>query len=172
MAIVLVITGMAIFFADGLSVGNNLGNATAILSGMCFACLVVSLRQIRDKNPVDAVIIGNLFAFALGTPWLFASPWDGESILGILLLGVLQLGLSYYLYTKAIRHVTALEAVLVPVIEPILNPVWVYLMMGETPSAWALIGSSIVISAVTWRAFGRRIAVSTSSSGRPTAAVL
>ena len=152
----LVIAGMVIFFADGLSFGSNIGNAMAVASGACFASLVVSLRQIRNQNPVDAVIIGNLCAFVLGAPWLLGSSWNSDSIIGILLLGSLQLGLSYYLYTKAIPHVTALEAVLVPVVEPILNPVWVYLIMGELPSAWALVGSSIVLGAVTWRALGRR----------------
>lgn len=52
-------------------------------------------------------------------------------------------------------YVTALEAVLIPVVEPILNPVWVYLGMGQTPSVWALCGGAIVLSAVTWRALCR-----------------
>lgn len=163
-AIGLVIAGMILFFADGLSVGSNIGNAIAIVSGMCFASFVVSLRRIRNQSPVDAVIIGNVCAFALGAPWLFESPWESESIIGILLLGSLQLGFSYYLYTKAITHVTALEAVLVPVIEPILNPVWVYLMMGELPSTWALVGSSIVVGAVTWRALGKQTPTGSSST--------
>jgi drug/metabolite transporter (DMT)-like permease len=63
-----------------------------------------------------------------------------------------QLGISYWLYARAIRHVTALEAVLIPVIEPILNPVWVLLMMGERPSKFALIGGAVVLTAVTLRA--------------------
>ena len=66
----------------------------------------------------------------------------------------LQLGVSYWLYARAIRHVTAMEAVLIPVIEPILNPVWVLLFMHERPSRLALIGGSIVLGAVTLRAVG------------------
>ena len=163
-AISFVIIGMIIFFADGLSVGSNIGNAIAIVSGMCFASFVVSLRQLRNHNPVDAVIIGNVCACILGAPWLFDTSWTSESIIGILLLGFLQLGLSYFFYTKAITHVTALEAVIVPVVEPILNPVWVFLMMGELPSAWALVGSTIVLGAVTWRALRKRPVVSQSSA--------
>jgi drug/metabolite transporter (DMT)-like permease len=70
----------------------------------------------------------------------------------LLVLGIVQLGMSYWLYARAIRHVTALEAVLIPVIEPILNPLWVLLFMHERPTRWALIGGSIVLGAVTLRA--------------------
>lgn len=155
-AIGVVLLGMAIFFADGITVGNNLGNLVAILSGVCFALFVVSLRQLRDQNPVDAVIVGNVLAFLLGSPWLLDSSWNLESIFGICLLGFFQLGLSYYLYTQAIVHVTALEAVLIPVLEPLLNPVWVYVGMGELPSKWAICGASLVLTAVTWRALATR----------------
>lgn len=156
LAIALVLIGMGVFFADGISVGSNIGNLFAVLSGICFASFVVSLRQIRKQNPVDAVIVGNCGAFLIGLPWLVESAWDSSSIVGVLLLGVFQLGLSYYLYTQAIVHVTAFEAVLIPVVEPILNPVWVYFGMGEKPSPWALCGGVIVLAAVTWRALGRR----------------
>jgi drug/metabolite transporter (DMT)-like permease len=67
------------------------------------------------------------------------------------LLGTVQLGFSYLLYSRAIRHVTALEAVLIPVIEPILNPVWVLLMLGERPGPLSLLGGVIVLTAVTLR---------------------
>jgi drug/metabolite transporter (DMT)-like permease len=70
----------------------------------------------------------------------------------LLVLGVVQLGMSYWLYARAIKHVTALEAVLIPVIEPILNPLWVLLFMRERPSGWALLGGAVVLGAVTLRA--------------------
>jgi len=68
------------------------------------------------------------------------------------LLGIVQLGLSYLLYARAIRHVTAMEAVLIPVIEPILNPVWVLLALGERPGPLPLVGGVIVLTAATLRA--------------------
>ncbi|MEY4669346.1 MAG: hypothetical protein RL518_2045 [Pseudomonadota bacterium] len=155
-AILVVLLGMGIFFADGIGLGGNAGNILAIISGLCFAFFVVSLRQLRDDNPVDAVIVGNVIAFVLGAPWLIEGHWSLYSVLGVILLGSLQLGLSYYLYTQAIAHVTALEAVLIPVVEPILNPLWVYLSMGEKPSGWAMCGGILVLSAVTWRALDSR----------------
>jgi drug/metabolite transporter (DMT)-like permease len=71
--------------------------------------------------------------------------------LGLIFLGVVQLGLSYLLYSEAIKHVTALEAILIPGIEPILNPVWVFLMLGERPGKWALVGGFVVLMSVTIR---------------------
>jgi drug/metabolite transporter (DMT)-like permease len=70
---------------------------------------------------------------------------------GLLFLGVVQLGLSYVLYSEAIKHSTALEAILIPGIEPILNPIWVFLILGEVPGKWALVGGAIVFVSVTTR---------------------
>jgi drug/metabolite transporter (DMT)-like permease len=65
---------------------------------------------------------------------------------------VVQLGCSYWLYARAIRRVPALEAVIITAIEPILNPVWVFLVQGERPSRWAILGGILIVSAVTGRA--------------------
>ncbi|MES2696239.1 MAG: EamA family transporter, partial [Verrucomicrobiota bacterium] len=70
----------------------------------------------------------------------------------LLILGIVQHGASYWLYVRAIKHVTALEAVLIPVMEPILNPLWVLLAMHEKPAPLALVGGAIVLTAVTLRA--------------------
>mgnify|MGYP003344881132 FL=1 len=102
---------------------------------------------------MESIILGNLIAFVVGLPWIVsAPPLPASGWIALLLLGSVQLGVSYWLYARAIRHVTALEAVLIPIIEPILNPLWVLLLMGETPSRWALLGGAIVLVAVTTRA--------------------
>jgi drug/metabolite transporter (DMT)-like permease len=82
---------------------------------------------------------------------MFESMPSAMSWAGIALLGVVQLGLSYVLYSEAIRHVTAIEATLIPGIEPILNPIWVFLILGEVPGKWALLGGLIVFVSVTTR---------------------
>lgn len=149
----LVFAGMGIFLYDGLRFSGLLGNLIAISSGVTFAALVLLLRKQKDGSPIESIILGNVLAFVIGLPWLVeapALPWDGWLALGT--LGTVQLGVSYLLYARAIKHVTALEAVLIPVIEPVLNPVWVMLVLGEKPSAIALLGGAIVIGAVTWRA--------------------
>ncbi|RJP70546.1 MAG: DMT family transporter [Ignavibacteriales bacterium] len=151
LTILLVMSGMTLFFVDRLSAGSLIGNITAILSGVAFAWLVLTMRKQKDESPIESVIIGNLLTALIGLPFMFGAIPDSNSILGLLLLGVFQLGLSYIFYSTAIKHVTAIEGILIPVLEPILNPVWVLLIVGERPSYWAVIGGIVVISSVTFR---------------------
>ena len=120
-----------------------------------FPCkATIALRRQKDGSPVESIILGNVIAFVIGLPFMIGIPPPSPTgIAAIVALGVVQLGFSYWLYARAIRQVTALEAVIIPVIEPILNPVWVFLARGEKPSRWALLGGIIVLSAVTLRAY-------------------
>ena len=145
--------GMGVFFYDGLKFNNLTGILLAIASGVSFAVMIVLLRKQGAGSTIEAVILGNLLGFLIGLPSICAAPWpDHRSLVALLLLGVVQLGIPYLLYSHAIRHVTALEAVLIPVIEPILNPIWVLLVVHERPSPLSLLGGGIVLAAVTWRA--------------------
>ena len=143
--------GMVLFFLDKLSAGGFYGNLVAILSGVSFALLIILLRKQKSESPLETVFLGNILTALIGLPIMFQSMPDASSWIGLVLLGVFQLGLSYILYTTAIKHVTALEGVLIPILEPILNPVWVFLMIGEIPGPWALIGGCIVLVSITWR---------------------
>jgi drug/metabolite transporter (DMT)-like permease len=152
-AIAVALGGMTLFFKDSLTLGHFAGDALAVLSGVFFAGMTIALRKQKDGSPVESIILGNVIAFLVGLPWIVgATPLPGSGWIALLVLGVVQLGFSYWLYARAIRHVTALEAVLIPVIEPILNPVWVLLFRNEKPSGWAMVGGAIVLSAVTTRA--------------------
>lgn len=153
--ILIVLAGMGLFFADGLELAHVAGNLVAIASGIAFAGMTIALRRQKDGSAVESIILGNLLAFVIGLPWLLRAPaLDTTGWAALLALGVVQLGFSYWLYARAIRQVTALEAVLIPVIEPILNPLWVLLLMGERPGPLALVGGAIVLGAVIWRAVG------------------
>jgi len=149
--IVLVIGGMVLFFLDTLTPGNLLGNVCAILSGIGFAFFVLFMRRQKNESPIETVILGNFFTGLIGIPFMFESMPGPFSWLGLVFLGVIQLGFSYALYSEAIRHVSALEAILIPGIEPILNPVWVFMMLGERPGKWALVGGFVVLISVTLR---------------------
>lgn len=151
LTILLVLGGMTLFLLDGLKTGDWLGNGLALLSAVSYAAMVLLLRRQKDASPIDSVILGNILAALIGLPFAFGAMPGAMSWLGLVLLGVFQLALPYLLYVKAVRHVTALEAVLIPVIEPILNPLWVMLWLGEKPSGLALIGGLIVMGAVTAR---------------------
>jgi drug/metabolite transporter (DMT)-like permease len=147
--------GMALFFKDSLTLGHLAGDVLAVLSGVFFAGMTIALRRQKAGSPVESIILGNLLAFLIGLPRIIQSPWlPASGWVALIALGVVQLGVSYWLYARAIRHVTALEAVLIPVMEPILNPVWVLIFMRERPSGWAMLGGAIVLGAVTVRAIG------------------
>jgi drug/metabolite transporter (DMT)-like permease len=130
-----------------------LGNTIGVFSGICFAPMAVLMRKQKAGSVTESIILGNVIAGLIGLPSILqAEPLTAGGWTALLALGIVQLGVSYALYARAIKHVTALEAVLIPVIEPILNPVWVMLFIGERPSPLALCGGSLVLAAATWRA--------------------
>jgi drug/metabolite transporter (DMT)-like permease len=149
--IVLVISGMVLFFLDDLTTGGFWGNVCAVSSGVTFACVVLFRRQQKNDSPLESIFLGNILTALVGFPFMFKTMPSASSWVGLTLAGVLQLGLSHVLYATAIKHVSALEAILIAVIEPILNPLWVLLIMGEAPGPWALLGGLIVLVSVTIR---------------------
>ncbi len=148
----LVIFGMFLFFLDELKPGNLFGNIIAILSGVAFALYIIFMRKQKDESPIESTLLGNILTAMIGLPFILSSsPETRSSWIGIVLLGTVQLGLSYILYSIAIKDVTALEAILIPIIEPILNPIWVFLAIGEAPGRFAFIGGTIILLSVTLR---------------------
>jgi drug/metabolite transporter (DMT)-like permease len=84
---------------------------------------------------------------------MFGSMPDARSWAGLLLLGTVQMGIPYVLFSMAIRHVPAVTAILVPMIEPVLNPLWVLLLIGETPGPMEVAGGIVILGAVAARCF-------------------
>lgn len=153
LAIGIAFLGMALFFAAGLRADSLLGIGVGLLAGLGFGAMTLLMRKQKDTSVTESIILGNLIAGALGLPFIIGAPALPDSgWVALIALGVVQLGLGYAIYSRAIKHVTALEAVLIPVIEPILNPLWVMLFLGETPGGLALAGGLLVLGAVTWRA--------------------
>ncbi|HHX27312.1 MAG TPA: DMT family transporter [Firmicutes bacterium] len=151
LAITTVLAGMALFFADDLTQASLLGTIIAIASGFCFGCLTLFLRKQKDGSPVETAILGNILTALISIPFMLGSPPGSRGWLLLAVAGIFQLGLPYLLYTTAIKHITALDAILLATIEPILNPVWVLLAIGERPGPWALVGGTIVLLSVTVR---------------------
>ena len=147
-----VIIGMILFFIEDINGGNLLGNILAILSGVAFAFTAIFMRKQKNANPLESILWGNIITALIGVFFMFSGTMPNtKGWVALILLGTLQLGVSYILYSYAIKEVTALEATIIPVIEPILNPVWVFIILGEIPGTWALIGGAIVLISVTWR---------------------
>jgi len=143
--------GMVLFFFDSLAPGQLLGNIFGILTGLTFAFLAIFLRKQKNTSNLESILLGNAIVAVIGVPFLYQGVPDVKGFSWLLLLGTLQLGLPYILYAKAIQRVTALDSIMIPIIEPILNPLWVFLLIGERPGPWAVAGGLIVLSAVTIR---------------------
>jgi drug/metabolite transporter, DME family len=154
------IVGMSLFFVGKLRPADIEGNIAALASGLCMAFYFLLLRHphSREVNRASSVIYGNLLVVAVSVGVLLFGGAAGEPLadhlsvrdLGIVLyLGIIQIGVAYSLFTLGIaRGVRSLEAGIVGYIEPVLNPIWVFLFLGERPSQWALLGGAIIISAV------------------------
>ncbi len=153
LAIAAVLGGMAFFFLGKLSLTGMSGNLLAISSGLFFAWLVLLLRKQKDANPLQSIIMGNILTFLIGLPFCRGLQLSKGNVAGILTLGIFQIAIPYLLYSVAIRHVRAFDAILVMTLEPILNPIWVWLIIAEVPGIWSIVGGLIVITAILLHGF-------------------
>ena len=144
--------GMVLFFLDRLSATGLWGNLVAVSTGLCYAVSTVCMRAQKDASPMQSAILGHVLTALCGLPFLFDGTPGPEAWAGLLYLGIIQQGVSLALYTWAIKRLGALEAILIMMLEPIFNPVWVALGYGELPGPWALAGGALVIGAVMLRA--------------------
>jgi drug/metabolite transporter (DMT)-like permease len=151
LVILFALLGIALFFFDRLSISGFWGNIVALVSGLAFALVALFLRKERQGSPVASIILGNLLVAIVGLPFVFQHSLGSEGWWRLALLGAVQLGLPYVFYAIAIKHVTALEATLIPLLEPVLNPLWVMLALGERPGPWAMVGGALVLMTVLAR---------------------
>ena len=152
-AVTVALGGMALFFVGQLDAGSRAGNAIAVLSGIFFGAEILLLRRAPGTPAETAVTYGNVLNAVALAPFVVAtSPRiDAGSAVIIALLGTCQLAGGVILFVRGLRHVRATHASLVGMLEPIANPIWVFLLLGETPSRWALLGGAIVLGAIAAR---------------------
>ena len=147
LSMTIIFTGMGLFFMGELSFYGLWGNILALLAGVCLALVTVLIR--KEKEPAfEIVFYGNLLTAIICLPMIvnnlsFNYQPDWLIIFG---LGIFQLGIPYILYTKALKYVPAIDAILVGMLEPVLNPIWVFLFIGEAMGKWAFIGGILVIA--------------------------
>jgi len=147
------IAGMTLFFVGKLRPEDVAGNILALASGLCFALYFLLLRHSKARlvNRASSAIYGNLLAALITAPWGIAAitTLDFHDTMSVIYLGVIQIGLAYILFTSAMAQgVRSLDAGIIGYTEPVLNPVWVFLVLGERPSKWALLGGAVIITAV------------------------
>lgn len=146
--------GMVLFFLDQLSPGNLLGNVLGILAGVTLGQMFVMVGRGGDDDAtrMSGILIAHMITLMIGVP--VGLPQTEEvaaiEILYVIILGVFQLGIPYVLYGIASRDCPPLACSLIGMLEPLLNPVWVAIFIGEVPGPFALAGAVIIIATVTW----------------------
>jgi DME family drug/metabolite transporter len=130
------------------------GNWLGLCSGVCWALTMTGFRWLgkhggEAESPAAVVVAGNLLAFAvclpMALPVLSARAID-VGVVGY--LGVVQIGLAYMAVTRSIRHVAAVEATTLLLLEPVLNPVWTWVLQGERMSATTMSGGALIVGAI------------------------
>jgi drug/metabolite transporter (DMT)-like permease len=151
-AIALVTGGIVLMFMDRLEAGNMMGNILALVSGLTFSFYFVFMRMQKDGSPLESILLSHWLAAAVGlvfSAFLPAPPITAKAIGAVAVLGLVQIGLSAILFSFAIKRVSAVSGNLIAVIEPVFNPLWVFLVLGEAPSLNAVSGGLIILAAVT-----------------------
>jgi drug/metabolite transporter, DME family len=150
--------GLALFFvaaepAVATAPDPVAGNVLATLSGVCWALTVVGLRWLGSSGQGEAgvatVALGNVVACLATLPMaLPVAAVELTDWMIVLFLGVFQIAGAYVLLTSGIRHVPALEASTLLLVEPALNPLWSWLVHAEVPSRWGLAGGTVILGAM------------------------
>jgi drug/metabolite transporter (DMT)-like permease len=149
-AMALVGLGMFFVFRGGIAAGSFLGDILALVSGVLFAANPVLLRAREDLNPTDIMLYSHITCALVSTPFFFLYPPTptAKYFLSVIYMGIFQLGMASALFAYGIRRISAVQAMLTATIEPVLNPVWVLLALGEKPALSVIIGGGIIIGAV------------------------
>lgn len=175
--VIFCLAGMSLFFVGDLTIGDYQGNIAALGSGVFLGVYIMLLKhpratgeqaelqssdeslraeRARSMNPAITVIYGNFLLALLTLPSGIAAVPTAtfRDYAAIAFLGIFQIGISYILFIKGVRGGTRpLDASIIGFIEPLLNPVWVFIFVGERPSNWAILGGAIIICTIVAHTF-------------------
>ena len=146
LAVAVALAGLLLVLAERVGAMGGRGNLAALVSGVFFGLMMLFMRRQRETPLFHILALGNFAAALLVLPMIWPDlGLSRHDLLILLILGVAQLGLGYFLFAIAIRYLPALEVSLLALLEPVLNPVWVFLAHGERPGPLVLLGGTIVI---------------------------
>lgn len=143
--------GIAVFFLGSLGKSRIAGDIAAVLSGAFMGSMFIAVGKTKEDEKMSGILFGHLLTALIGIPFCFftENTFSGTSIIAVLVLGIVQLGIPYILFALASVNCPPLACSLLAAVEPLLNPIWVFLFNGETPGIFSIVGGVIVISAVT-----------------------
>lgn len=151
-ALALGMLGIAVICAGSAGQPDAAGVMVALLSGLLFSIYMVSLRFLKEFNPGTLTFLNNLVCCLILLP-LVGSELSLTLKEGwiVAVMGVVQLGIPYWLFSKGLEQISVQEASLIVLIEPVLNPLWVGLIVGELPSRATLIGGLCIVGSLAFR---------------------
>ena len=151
----LIAAGIAVFLQEPKTGSSLAGNLVALVSGVGFALVILSFRLLREERNYSLVSFANLFAALVLLPAMIATggarqlaALPASGWLGLVYLGAVQIGLAYTLYAAGLKRVTALRASTLSLIEPVLSPVWTFLLLREVPTSYGIFGAALIILAI------------------------
>ena len=151
-SLVLGMLGIAVICIGSAGQPDAAGVMVALLSGLLFSIYMVTLRFLKDFNPATLTFLNNMVCCLLLLPLVGSELSLSLKEGGIVaMMGVVQLGIPYWLFSKGLEQISVQEASLIVLIEPVLNPLWVALIVGELPSGATLIGGICIVGSLAFR---------------------
>ncbi len=144
--------GMILFFMGDLTPGDIEGNIAALFAGVAFAIFFLGMKKNDPQYGESSIFYGNVIVALFSIPFITdltsISPQDFAMVS---FLGVFQIAFAYALFSYGLKRIIAVEASIISMFEPVLNPIWVLIGYGEVPSFYAIIGGIIIITAISTR---------------------
>jgi drug/metabolite transporter (DMT)-like permease len=151
-ALVIGLIGIAVIFVGGWQGGQLLVVGIALVSGVGYAAVMIFLRVLRDVSSRWLTVVNHLFAGLVLLPLVIGQPLPTPTqFLVLFIYGAVQMGIPYWLVARGLRSVSPQEAGTITLLEPILNPLWAYLVAAEEPSWFELVGGAFILGALAWR---------------------
>lgn len=146
LSVPLSLLGSSLFFAGDLDGGRLEGNLSALSASVTYALLIISYRQLSGPEGLTATVAGSVLVVLVTAPWALQGPAPTLTGVGVILyLGALQQGLAALLFIRGIRGVSALEGALLVLVEPLLSPVFAFVLIGERMARWAVGGAMLIL---------------------------
>lgn len=151
-SVIIAFAGMTLFFVGEISPSHYEGNLVALLSGICFAAFLIGIRKSDESYRVPAIFWGNILIPVLCFNFVYPEfKIEINDLLMTAYLGIFQIGFAYAVFTYSIKRIEGIEAALIAMIEPVMNPIWVYIGYGEKPSNFAILGGLLILATISIR---------------------
>jgi drug/metabolite transporter, DME family len=150
--IVVCFLGMILFFMGDLTPGDIKGNIAALLAGVAFAAFFLGMKKNEPQYGESSIFYGNVIVALICIPFITdMNTISVKDFVMVSFLGVFQIAFAYALFSYGLKRIIAVEASIISMFEPVLNPIWVFIGYGEVPSFYAIIGGIIIMTAITVR---------------------